>query len=157
MLGDISANLGPPPTEFVQEVEGNLDDWKGEGKLKAQLARRSYFPIEDKEFYFYDEEKSVKFMAFIRKMLKWRPEERLTARELLKDEWLNGPDLHPRWEALSMRDQVLGKNRVLPQHVELTDEFLREGALHLKNRDDEQDLLAGWCFGVPPSIKIGTQ
>ena len=29
------------------------------------------------------------FLTFIRSMLKWVPEERLTARQLLQDPWLN--------------------------------------------------------------------
>lgn len=30
------------------------------------------------------------FIAFIRGMLQWRPEDRKTAKELLQDPWLNG-------------------------------------------------------------------
>ena len=29
------------------------------------------------------------FLAFVRKMLQWLPEDRKTARELLEDPWLN--------------------------------------------------------------------
>jgi hypothetical protein len=31
-----------------------------------------------------------KFIAFMRGMLQWRPEDRKTAKDLLQDPWLNG-------------------------------------------------------------------
>lgn len=67
-----------------------------------------------------------KYIAFIRKMLRWQPEEQLTVRELLKDEWLNGPDLEMQWKAVSVADQCLGVDRLLPQTVDMTDGDLRK-------------------------------
>ena len=31
------------------------------------------------------------FLTFLRKMLRWRPEDRLSARDLLSDPWLRSP------------------------------------------------------------------
>jgi serine/threonine-protein kinase SRPK3 len=33
-------------------------------------------------------EEQAKFLAFLRKMLQWRPADRLSAKELLQDPWL---------------------------------------------------------------------
>lgn len=45
--------------------------------------------LEDSEEYLEGMNKKL-FMQFMRKMLRWVPEERLGARELLGDQWLNG-------------------------------------------------------------------
>jgi serine/threonine protein kinase len=42
--------------------------------------------LEEEEKYFEGEEKRM-FLAFLRKMLQWRPEDRQTAKELLTDPW----------------------------------------------------------------------
>jgi serine/threonine-protein kinase SRPK3 len=44
--------------------------------------------LEDAEKRLYGEEKAL-FLNFVRKMLKWKPEERSSAKELLDDLWLN--------------------------------------------------------------------
>lgn len=38
MLADMSSLLGPPPTQFIQETEGCLDGWEGEGKFGEYLS-----------------------------------------------------------------------------------------------------------------------
>jgi serine/threonine protein kinase len=43
--------------------------------------------LEDSEEYLEGENKKM-FMQFVRKMLRWDPEERQSARELLTDPWL---------------------------------------------------------------------
>jgi serine/threonine-protein kinase SRPK3 len=35
-------------------------------------------------------DEKVQFLNFVKKMLKWKPEDRSSARELLDDLWLNG-------------------------------------------------------------------
>ena len=44
--------------------------------------------LEDAEKRFKGEEKAL-FLSFAKKMLKWKPEERSSAKELLGDPWLN--------------------------------------------------------------------
>jgi hypothetical protein len=44
--------------------------------------------LGDSEENFEGEEK-MKFLEFMRKMLRWIPEERKSAKELLQDPWLN--------------------------------------------------------------------
>lgn len=45
-----------------------------------------HYSLEESEEYLEGENKM--FMQFIRKMLRWDPEERQSARELLSDPWL---------------------------------------------------------------------
>lgn len=44
--------------------------------------------LEDAERKLNGEDKT-QFLRFIRRMLKWKPEERESAQELLKDSWLS--------------------------------------------------------------------
>ena len=46
--------------------------------------------LEQSQGIFEGEEKAL-FLAFIRKMVRWRPEERASARELMGDPWLSKP------------------------------------------------------------------
>jgi hypothetical protein len=57
-----------------------IGEWKG----LAEIPRTS---LEESEEYLDGEDKR-QFLEFIRKMLKWRPEERSSAEELLQDTWL---------------------------------------------------------------------
>lgn len=47
--------------------------------------------LEDSEYNLEGENKSL-FLAFVRKMLRWKAEERGAARELLADTWLRDGD-----------------------------------------------------------------
>jgi len=44
--------------------------------------------LEEAEKWLEGEEKKL-FLDFVRKMLKWKPEERSSAKDLLDDLWLN--------------------------------------------------------------------
>ena len=44
--------------------------------------------LEDTEKRLKEEEQAL-FLSFVKKMLKWKPEERSSAKELLGDPWLN--------------------------------------------------------------------
>ena len=44
--------------------------------------------LEQSEVNLEGEDKAL-FLAFVRKMVRWRPEERCSAKELLRDPWLN--------------------------------------------------------------------
>lgn len=57
--------------------------WKGEAKIPNTT-------LEDSEEYLEGESHAL-FLQFMRKMLQWDPDERLSARELLMDPWLNSP------------------------------------------------------------------
>jgi len=56
-------------------------NWKG----AAEIPSKSLEEVERK----LKGEDKAQFLQFVRKMLKWKPEERESAEELLKDQWLN--------------------------------------------------------------------
>ncbi|RAL03725.1 putative protein kinase [Aspergillus ibericus CBS 121593] len=82
------ALLGPPPTEFVQRSEtteqcfGSSGDW-----IAHHEAPVPSVSLETLETRLTGEEKEL-FLAFIRSMLRWIPEERETAKQLLEHPFL---------------------------------------------------------------------
>ncbi|KAE9967258.1 hypothetical protein EG328_008312 [Venturia inaequalis] len=89
-LAHIVALLGPPPADFVKGNDMALEyfnddgSWKGTVKIPKTSLEESEHNLEGENKYL--------FLAFVRKMLKWRAEERGTARELLADTWLRDGD-----------------------------------------------------------------
>ncbi|RJE24407.1 STYKc [Aspergillus sclerotialis] len=71
--------LGPPPVEFLRQ-----SNWKGLAEIPNQS-------LESRESRLESENK-VLFLQFLRKTLRWLPEERPTAEELFADEWVRGED-----------------------------------------------------------------
>lgn len=63
-----------------QAIQGN---WKGAAPIPSTT-------LEQREGILQGEQQQL-FLAFMRKMLQWRPEERSSARELLADQWLLSP------------------------------------------------------------------
>lgn len=59
--------------------------------LKVQHGRTVYQSHRDFVLFLEGEEKE-KFLSFVRKMLQWLPEKRMSAQQLLDDPWLQ-PDL----------------------------------------------------------------
>lgn len=60
----------------------------GAGEWKADVDVPRGTSLEKSITRFEDEEERHKFLAFVRGMLQWRPEDRKTAAQLLKDPWL---------------------------------------------------------------------
>lgn len=58
------------------------------GKWKQDIDIPTEVSLEKSEYFLEGRNKEM-FLAFIRKMLQWRPEDRKTAKELLDDPWLN--------------------------------------------------------------------
>ncbi|RBR18927.1 uncharacterized protein FIESC28_05849 [Fusarium coffeatum] len=113
-LGQITALLGPPPQDLLEEGErtskfyesddltqdsdGTPENEKKDkraGRYTGQLKDPGWTPVD---FSFEDNitcmegEEKGKFIRFIKRMLKWDPDERATASELLEDPWLNQND-----------------------------------------------------------------
>ncbi|PIG82234.1 protein kinase domain protein [Aspergillus arachidicola] len=82
------ALIGPPPTEFVRRSETTEQCFESSGGWIAHNeAPIPTVSLETLEKRLNGEEKEL-FLAFIMSMLKWLPEERKTAKELLEHPFL---------------------------------------------------------------------
>ncbi|KAK4989742.1 hypothetical protein LTR66_006998 [Elasticomyces elasticus] len=88
-LAQIQAYIGPPPVEFLQRSKLSHYCWDEEGNWVNRVASIPDFSLEQSEENLEGSDKKM-FLEFVRSMLRWVPEERKTARELLLDPWLNG-------------------------------------------------------------------
>ncbi|KAJ9234127.1 hypothetical protein DTO169E5_6704 [Paecilomyces variotii] len=86
LLAEMEAMLGPPPLNFLRKSPQSQKYWDSLGQWKAAI-EVPHYSLEESEEYLEGENKNM-FMQFIRKMLRWDPEERQSARELLSDPWL---------------------------------------------------------------------
>lgn len=59
------------------------------GKWKQDINIPQHVTLEMSEQFLEGQDKKG-FLAFMRKMLQWRPEDRATAGEMFLDPWLNG-------------------------------------------------------------------
>ncbi|KAJ5954296.1 hypothetical protein N7501_008575 [Penicillium viridicatum] len=105
-IAEMIAVLGPPPREMLQNNDYATEFFDSEGTLSPTLYTsvphkaiqgnwKGAAPIpsttlEQREEILQGEQQQL-FLAFMRKMLQWRPEERSSARELLADQWLLSP------------------------------------------------------------------
>ncbi|KAI2794585.1 hypothetical protein POX_a01184 [Penicillium oxalicum] len=82
------ALIGPPPVDFVQRSETTRQCFDHNGTWIAhQDAAVPPTSLENLEKRLSRTEKDS-FLHFVRSMLRWLPEERKTARQLLDDPWL---------------------------------------------------------------------
>ncbi|KAF5710779.1 CMGC SRPK kinase [Fusarium globosum] len=89
-LAELIATLGPPPQEFLQRnVERAADFWDEQGKWLGLAPIPKGRSLEELETRLED---STGFIAFLRRVLTWMPEDRPTAKELLRDPWVSGED-----------------------------------------------------------------
>lgn len=87
-LAHMIALLGLPPVDLLQRSNTNIPAayfdrhgyWKGASEISSDS-------LEDSEENLRGENKA-QFLRFVWKMLRWRPEERSSAKELLEDPWL---------------------------------------------------------------------
>lgn len=110
-LGRIVSLLGPPPADLLARGSRSPEYFNEDGKstldppnkirprvLITVLGILKVNPtgvdatlegttLEDEEAELDSVEKKV-FLTFMRKMLRWRPEDRLSARQLIEDPWL---------------------------------------------------------------------
>ncbi|RJE21391.1 Protein kinase domain protein [Aspergillus sclerotialis] len=112
-LAEMIALLGPPPKELIQrEKEGLKWNWapavqNAEGRTyttasewfggpffdeNGEFLHKSLIPqnlkMED-TIHALEGGKKDQFLAFARKMLRWLPDDRFTAKELIEDPWLS--------------------------------------------------------------------
>ncbi|OQD78024.1 hypothetical protein PENANT_c097G11072 [Penicillium antarcticum] len=84
----ITSLLGPAPKDFVRRGKRTSMFYTATGTLKKEDLVPSNFSFESTISKFDGEEKRM-FISFVNRMIKWKPEERSTAKELLQDPWLH--------------------------------------------------------------------
>ncbi|RMY84617.1 hypothetical protein D0864_07513 [Hortaea werneckii] len=93
-IAEMMAYIGtPPPLGYLQrsQVTSRVFDEKGQWKNAGgvEIPPPEAMSLERAETVLEGEEKE-RFLSFVRSMLKWVPEERRRAGELLRDPWLEG-------------------------------------------------------------------
>jgi serine/threonine-protein kinase SRPK3 len=105
-LAELVTMLGPPPIDMLERGARSTDFFDGEGenallrycvKLTevlsgnwiAEIDVPQGLTLETSEENLHGEKKE-EFLQFVRCMLQWRPEDRLTAKELLEHPWMRG-------------------------------------------------------------------
>lgn len=104
-LARVTALLGPPPQELIHRGRRSFDFYESNGQFSCSCISLlpilicSAGPLKNPDmvptnFNFdtvinniHSEDKRM-FIEFLKRMIKWRPEERSTAKELLDDPWL---------------------------------------------------------------------
>ncbi|KAE8316886.1 kinase-like protein [Aspergillus transmontanensis] len=89
-LAEMVSLLGSPPVEFLRRSKESLKFWDENGNWKSSVKIPEQ-SLEGRESRLTTDSQ-VLFLRFLRKALRWLPEERPTAKELLLDEWLRGDD-----------------------------------------------------------------
>ncbi|KAL9019501.1 MAG: hypothetical protein Q9185_003201 [Variospora sp. 1 TL-2023] len=84
---DITALLGPPPQDFLALGKRTSMFYDPEGKLVGTDLTPQTFTLESSVSKIDGQDKRM-FLAFVSRMLTWKPEDRSTAKELLSDPWL---------------------------------------------------------------------
>ncbi|KAJ5942282.1 hypothetical protein N7516_002450 [Penicillium verrucosum] len=86
-LGHIAALLCPPPKELLGKGTRTDLFYKPDGQFKGTTIAPSNFNFENSICHIHNEDKRMS-IEFVQRMIKWHPEERSTAKELLQDPWL---------------------------------------------------------------------
>ncbi|KAK3311581.1 CMGC protein kinase [Chaetomium strumarium] len=87
-LAEVVALLGPPPLDLLRRGWRSKEFFSEDGQWIANVTIPRDNSLEKAEHFLTGSDKTM-FLNFVRGMLAWRPEDRKTARELLKDPWLN--------------------------------------------------------------------
>ncbi|KAK2745268.1 hypothetical protein FQN57_003963 [Myotisia sp. PD_48] len=88
-LAYITSLLGQPPKDLLMKGKRTSMFYDPDGTLKGpkdQIPKD--FTFENSLSTIEGQEKEM-FLAFVRRMVRWKPEERSTAQELLTDPWLH--------------------------------------------------------------------
>ncbi|KUM61138.1 hypothetical protein ACN42_g5967 [Penicillium freii] len=80
--------LGPPPLDMLQRGKRSHEFFTSDGRWKQDIEIPTGVSLELSEKFREGRNKEM-FIAFMRGMLQWLPEDRKTAKDLLQDPWLN--------------------------------------------------------------------
>ncbi|KAL8884341.1 MAG: hypothetical protein Q9192_006871 [Flavoplaca navasiana] len=87
-LSEMTSILGPPPTDLLERGDKATHYFTAEGKLLQSDRKASNASTLESCLASLTGEDKRLFLNFVRRMLKWMPEDRATAGELLQDPWL---------------------------------------------------------------------
>jgi len=87
-LAELVGMVGPPPLDLVQRGNRSAEFFTPDGESKADVPIPQNTSLEYSEEYLDGRDKE-ELLAFVRSMLRWRPEDRKTAKQLLDDPWLD--------------------------------------------------------------------
>ncbi|GJP98451.1 unnamed protein product [Aspergillus niger] len=88
-LAEVIGLLGHPPLDLLQRGKRSHEFFTEDGQWKQDIAIPHTGGVQSSEEYLEGSNKEG-FVNFMRGMLQWRPENRKTAEQLLRDPWLNG-------------------------------------------------------------------
>ncbi|KFA77297.1 hypothetical protein S40288_01269 [Stachybotrys chartarum IBT 40288] len=87
-LSEITSLLGPPPRDLLESGRRTKLFYDNTGNLQGPGRKQGTLSLENTISCMKGEEKRM-FLKFVRRMLRWDPSERSTAKELLEDPWLH--------------------------------------------------------------------
>ncbi|TCD61176.1 hypothetical protein EIP91_008820 [Steccherinum ochraceum] len=90
-LAQMIAILGPPPLKLLQRSPQSLTWWDESGNWRGAFNIPSELTFQSSETRLEGEPKQD-MLRFFKRMLAWDPEDRPSAKELLKDPWLDFGD-----------------------------------------------------------------
>ncbi|KAK2759995.1 hypothetical protein FQN54_002731 [Arachnomyces sp. PD_36] len=88
-LAEMVSLLGPPPPEFIKRSEECLKYWDHQGNWKGSIPIPDQ-SFETREWRLSGEDRTI-FLNFLRRALRWMPEERPSAEEFAYDDFLMQP------------------------------------------------------------------
>lgn len=88
-VSEMVALMGLPPPELLKKGNRAAEFFDEDGQWRSDIPLPAPTTLEESELYLEGSNKK-EFLRFMRKMIQWRPEDRQTAKELLKDDWLKG-------------------------------------------------------------------
>ncbi|KAB8207596.1 hypothetical protein BDV34DRAFT_223501 [Aspergillus parasiticus] len=86
-FAEVIGFLGTPPLDMLQRRKRSNEFFTDDGQWRQDIEIPNQ-SLESSARFLEGRNKEI-FLAFIRGMLQWKPEDRKTARELLEDPWLN--------------------------------------------------------------------
>ncbi|GKZ59520.1 hypothetical protein AnigIFM49718_005402 [Aspergillus niger] len=87
-LAEVIGLLGHPPLDLLQRGKRSHEFFTEDGRWKQDIVIPYTGGLQLSEEYLEGSNKEA-FLNFMRGMLQWRPEDRKTADQLLRDPWLN--------------------------------------------------------------------
>ncbi|KAK7433358.1 hypothetical protein QQZ08_000298 [Neonectria magnoliae] len=86
-LAEMIALLGQPPQALLKSGKSSHKFFTDKGDFRKDIALPKSTSLEEKEIGL-EGESQVKFLAMMRKMLRWDPSKRSSAKALADDEWI---------------------------------------------------------------------